>query len=157
MRRKKERSKQGQTNKQGKATQIHVHVYSSILYSTCTYTYCTSFIIILDHFEILSPPPPPPPPCMQPQVSSEWYAEFEAALLQRPSRTRPFSSLQHIRYIHVHVHCTCCNERWEGRKKEASKIKQTTRQSNTAHPRQSLFLRRMSCLGWDSNPRHSTL
>ena len=42
----------------------------------------------------------------------------------------------------------------EGRKKEASKVKQTTRQSNTAHPRQ---LRKMSCLGWDSNPRHSTL
>ena len=37
----------------------------------------------------------------------------------------------------------------EGRKKEASKVKQTTRQSNTAHPRQSLFLRKMSCL---SNP-----
>ena len=33
----------------------------------------------------------------------------------------------------------------EGRKKEASKVKQTTRQSNTAHPRQSLFLRKMSC------------
>ena len=45
----------------------------------------------------------------------------------------------------------------EGRKKEASKVIQTTRQSNTAHPRQSLFLRKMSCLGWDSNPRHSTL
>ena len=30
-------------------------------------------------------------------------------------------------------------ERWEGRKKEASKVKRTTRQSNTAHPRQSLF------------------
>ena len=43
------------------------------------------------------------------------------------------------------------------RKEErASKIKQTTRQSNTAHPRQSLFLRKMSCFGWDSNPRHST-
>ena len=41
----------------------------------------------------------------------------------------------------------------EGRKKEASKVKQTTRQSNTALPRQSLFLRKMSCLGWDSNPR----
>ena len=27
------------------------------------------------------------------------------------------------------------------RKKEANKVKQTTRQSNTAHPRQSLFLR----------------
>ena len=45
----------------------------------------------------------------------------------------------------------------ERRKKEASKVKQTTRQSNTAHPRQSLFLRKMSCLRWDSNPRHSTL
>ena len=32
-------------------------------------------------------------------------------------------------------------------------MKQTTRQSNTAHPRQSLFLRKMSCLRWDSNPR----
>ena len=31
---------------------------------------------------------------------------------------------------------------------EASKVKQTTRQ---AHPRQSLFIRKMSCLGWDSN------
>ena len=41
------------------------------------------------------------------------------------------------------------NERCEGRKKEASKVKQTTRQSNTAHPRQSLFLEKMSCLGWD--------
>ena len=36
----------------------------------------------------------------------------------------------------------------ELRKKEASKVKQT-RQSNTAHPRQSLFLRKMSCLRWD--------
>ena len=39
----------------------------------------------------------------------------------------------------------------EGRKEEASKIKQTTRQSNTAHLTQSLFLRKMSCHGWDSN------
>ena len=46
--------------------------------------------------------------------------------------------------------------RKEGRKEEASKVKQTTKQSNTAHPRQSLFLRKMSCLRWDSNPRHST-
>ena len=34
----------------------------------------------------------------------------------------------------------------EGRKKEVSKVKQTKRQSNTAHPRQSLFLRKKSCL-----------
>ena len=44
----------------------------------------------------------------------------------------------------------------EGRKKQARSNKQT-RQSNTAHPRQSLFLEKMSCLGWDSNPRHSIL
>ena len=44
----------------------------------------------------------------------------------------------------------------KGRKKEASKVKQTTRQRNTAYPRQSLFLRKMSCHGWESNPRHST-
>ena len=34
----------------------------------------------------------------------------------------------------------------EGKKKEASKVKQTTKQSNTAHPRQSLFLRKISFL-----------
>ena len=44
----------------------------------------------------------------------------------------------------------------EGRKKQPRSNKQT-RQSNTAHPRQSFFLRKMSCLGWDSNPRHSIL
>ena len=76
------------------------------------------------------------------------------------------NSTQHYTYVY-----TCFNERWEGRKKEASKVKQTnkakqhstpkavhvytcfnerwegrkkeTRQSNTAHPRQSLFLRKM--------------
>ena len=42
----------------------------------------------------------------------------------------------------------------EGRKKEASKVKQMTKQSNTTHSRQSLFHRIVtcSCLGWDSNP-----
>ena len=44
----------------------------------------------------------------------------------------------------------------EERKKQARSNKQT-RQSNTAHPRQSLFLEKMSCLGWDLNPRHSIL
>ena len=37
----------------------------------------------------------------------------------------------------------------KGRKKEASKVKQTTKQSNTTHPRQSIFQIKMSCLGWD--------
>ena len=37
----------------------------------------------------------------------------------------------------------------EERKKQARSNKQT-RQSNIAHPRQSLFLEKMSCLGWDS-------
>ena len=44
----------------------------------------------------------------------------------------------------------------EEKKKQARSNKQT-RQSNTAHPRQSLFLEKMSCLRWDSNPRHSIL
>ena len=35
----------------------------------------------------------------------------------------------------------------EERKKQARSNKQT-RQSNTAHPRQSLFLEKMSCLGY---------
>ena len=41
----------------------------------------------------------------------------------------------------------CFNERSirkEESEKEASKVKQTTRQSNTAHPRQSFFQRKMS-------------
>ena len=49
------------------------------------------------------------------------------------------------------VHVLIRDEK-EGRKKQA----RSTRQSNTAHPRQSLFLRKMSCLRWDLNPRHST-
>ena len=56
-------------------------------------------------------------------------------------------------YMYMYIHVLMR----EGRKKEASKVKQTTRQSNTAHPRQSLFLRKMCCLGWDLNPRHSIL
>ena len=43
------------------------------------------------------------------------------------------------------------------RKKEATRSNKQTRQSNAAHPRQSLFLEKMSCLRWDSNPRHSIL
>ena len=44
-------------------------------------------------------------------------------------------------YSRLPTACTCFNERWEGRKKEASKVKQTnkqTKESITAHPRQSL-------------------
>ena len=46
--------------------------------------------------------------------------------------------------LHTYIHVSMRDE------KEASKVIQTTRQSNTAHPRQSLFLRKMSYLGWDS-------
>ena len=58
-------------------------------------------------------------------------------------------------YMYMHVRFLMRDEKKE-RKKQARSNKQT-RQSNTAHPRQSLFLRKMTCLGWDSNPRHSTL
>ena len=44
-----------------------------------------------------------------------------------------------LTYMYMYMYMF--NERLEGRKKEASKVKQqTTRQSNTAHPRQSLFI-----------------
>ena len=43
----------------------------------------------------------------------------------------------------------------EGRKKQARSDKQTTRQSNTAHPRQSLFLRKISDSG--GTRTHGTL
>ena len=42
-------------------------------------------------------------------------------------------------YIHVHVYMFLMKHEKEGRK-EASKVKQTTRQTNTAHPRQSLYV-----------------
>ena len=50
-----------------------------------------------------------------------------------------------------HVHVFEMRDEKEERKKQARLNKQT-RQSNTAHPRQSLFLEKMSCLAWDSNP-----
>ena len=40
-------------------------------------------------------------------------------------------------------------------RKQASKVKQTNKAKQ--YPRQSLFLEKMSCLRWDSNPRHSIL
>ena len=48
----------------------------------------------------------------------------------------------------MHVDVLMRDEK-EERKKQARSNKQT-RQSNTAHPRQSLFLEKMSCLRWDS-------
>ena len=45
-----------------------------------------------------------------------------------------FSSL-----INMHIYYTCFNQKREGRKKEASKVKQTTRQSDTAHPRLNTY------------------
>ena len=56
----------------------------------------------------------------------------------------------HIRYTCTVYTCTCTcvmRDEKEGRKKQARSNKQT-RQSNTAHPRHSLFLRKMSCLGY---------
>ena len=52
----------------------------------------------------------------------------------------------------IHVHVLMRDEK-EERRKQARSNKQT-RQSNTAHTRKSFFLRKISCLGWDSNPRH---
>ena len=45
----------------------------------------------------------------------------------------------------------------EGRKKQEKSNKQQGKATQHTYPRQSFFVRKMSCLGWDSNPRHSTL
>ena len=59
------------------------------------------------------------------------------------------------------VHASTCmhvlNERLEGRKKEASKVKQTNKAKQHSTPKAVTFPRKMSCLRWDSNPRHSIL
>ena len=69
--------------------------------------------------------------------------------------------LGHVILDVLNLHNTCMymflmKDEKEERKKQTRSNKQT-RQSNTAHPRQSLFLEKMSCLRWDSNPRHSIL
>ena len=46
-------------------------------------------------------------------------------------------------YMYMYIHVLMRDEN-EGRKK-ASEVKQTTRQSNTEHPQQSLFLRKVIC------------
>ena len=37
-------------------------------------------------------------------------------------------------------------------KREMRRKEKRSKQGNTEHPRQSLSLRKMNCLGWDSNP-----
>ena len=63
--------------------------------------------------------------------------------------------MQHVQHARESLYMFLMRDEKEERKKQARSNKQT-RQSNTAHTRQSLFLEKMSCLGWDSNPRHST-
>ena len=56
-------------------------------------------------------------------------------------------------------HDDTCNTCWrdaEERKKEATMVKQTTKLSNTTHPRRSLFLEKMSCLWVGLKPTELT-
>ena len=69
-------------------------------------------------------------------------------LLHRQVHVHVYIHVELHVHVHVHVHVLMRDEK-EGRMKQARSNKQT-RQSNTAHPRQSLFLRKMSCLRWDS-------
>ena len=56
-------------------------------------------------------------------------------------------------YNVLYTHVLMRDEK-EGRKKQARSNKQQGEATQHMHSRQS---RKMSCLGWDSNPRHSTL
>ena len=87
-----------------------------------------------------------------------WCEDVVRAAITQHKHSPPLSRvvLTHIHMctgIWMSVHVLMRDEK-EGRKKQARSNKQT-RQSNIAHSRQSLFLRKMSCLRWDSNPRHS--
>ena len=53
-----------------------------------------------------------------------------------------------IHYMYMQEDMFLMRDEREERKKQAKSNKQT-RQSSTAHPRQSLFLLKMSCLRWD--------
>ena len=64
--------------------------------------------------------------------------------------------IQCLHVLYMYMYIFLMRDENEERKKQARSNKQT-RQSNTAHPRQSLFLEKISCLGWDSNPRHSIM
>ena len=72
----------------------------------------------------------------------------------RPMYTLYILYTSYLVGMHVYTHGVIDAE---GRKNVASKVIQTAKQSNTAHPRQSLFQGKMSCLEWDLNPRHSAL
>ena len=52
----------------------------------------------------------------------------------RSSMTCSSTYYMHVYYLTASMCSKCFNERWEGRKKKAGKVKQTTRRSNTTHP-----------------------
>ena len=58
-----------------------------------------------------------------------------------------YTATQNAMYMYI-VHVREIKK--EGKKKQGRSNK--NKQSNTAHPRQSLFPRKMSCRRWDSNP-----
>ena len=76
----------------------------------------------------------------------------QSLFLEKMSCLRWDSNPQHSYTLYMFL----MRDEKEERKKQARSNRQT-RQSNTAHPRQSFFLKKMSCLGWDSNPRHSII
>ena len=64
--------------------------------------------------------------------------------------------LYYIYHTKTSSHVYLMRDENEGRKKQARSNKQTTRQSNTEHPRQSLFLRKAAS-GGTLHSRQSTV
>ena len=62
-------------------------------------------------------------------------------------------------YIHVHVHAGIHVIMRDARRKEERSKQGETNNKAKQHstPKAVTFLNKMSCLGWDSNPQHSTL
>ena len=61
-------------------------------------------------------------------------------------------------FVHMHVYVCVPMHVLMRDKEERSKQAQTNNKAKQhSTPKVVTFLRKMSCLGWDSNPRHSTL
>ena len=137
-----------------------------------TRVYTISFTSQL--FLSLSPPspPPPPPPPPPPSVYSPAGACYQSVqscggrgqqLPLLPERRphlphRQVSCMQYVVYKISYsnaIHCYMYTSIHE-RKKEANKVKQINKAKQHSTPTAVIFPKK-SCLGWDSNPRHSIL
>ena len=110
---------------------LHVHVHCTLenpkkpfdLRTISSFMTCSSLLTTRSRCEAAQNPMPIAQPCNTHTVN---YTHVHCII-----------HCTYTLYI-IHVHVSIMGDEKEGRKKEASKVKQT-RQNNTAHPRQLIF------------------